>query len=209
MKPVTIAVVTAGLSQPSSTRLLADRLSSATVRRVAEAGGQAGVFVAELRDVAHDITDALLTGFASPALRSVVDRVTGADALIAVTPLFSASYSGLFKSFFDVLEPGALDGLPVLIGATGGTPRHSLALEHAVRPLMTYLHARTVPTSVFAATEDWGDRAGSQALGARIDRAAGELAALLTVPGQDGPARRSNDPFASVTPFEDLLHDRG
>jgi FMN reductase len=222
MKPVTIAVVTAGLSQPSSTRLLADRLASATVRRVAEAGGQAEVTVTELRDLAHDITDALLTGFAGPAVAEVIGLVTGADALIAVTPLFSGSYSGLFKSFFDVLEPGAIDGLPVLIGATGGTPRHSLALEYAIRPLMTYLRARTVPTAVFAATSDWGDRAGGQALGARIDRAADELAALVAVPvpadgkgpssgsqaGQDqpaGPARRSGDPFASFTPFEDLL----
>jgi FMN reductase len=72
--------------------------------------------------------------------------------VIAVTPIFSASYSGLFKTFFDVLERGALAGKPVLIAATGGSERHSLALEHAVRPLFAYLRAVVVPTAVYAAS---------------------------------------------------------
>ena len=95
--------------------------------------------------------------------------------MIAVTPVFSASYSGLFKTFFDVLEHGALDGTPVLIAATAGTARHSLVLEHALRPLFAYLHAVAVPTGVFAATEDFG----SPGLSGRIDRAAGELADVV------------------------------
>ena len=93
--------------------------------------------------------------------------------------MFSGSYSGLFKSFFDILENGALDGTPVLIGATAGTARHSLVLEHALRPLFSYLHAVVVPTAVFAASEDWGASGGTDALRRRIDRAAGELAALV------------------------------
>jgi FMN reductase len=238
MSTRTLAVITAGLSQPSSTRLLAGRLASAVTRHLAEAGEDASVTIIELRDLAHDITDALLTGFASPALRTAVGQVTGADGLIAVTPLFSDSYSGLFKSFFDVLDPGSLDGQRVLIAATGGTPRHSLALEHAVRPLLTYLHAAVAPTAVFAATADWGDRAEAQALRTRIDRAGRELATMITAaaarrqagdPGQ--PASRpaavpappappaapavlpvvaqarddGDDPFASFTPFDQLL----
>lgn len=82
--------------------------------------------------------------------------MTAADGLIVVTPVFAASYSGLFKSFFDVIDPDALSGKPVLIAATGGTARHSLVLEHAVRPLFAYLRAVVVPTAVFAASEDWG-----------------------------------------------------
>jgi FMN reductase len=162
--------------------------------------------VIELRDLAHDITDQLLTGFGGPALRTAISQVTGADGLIAVTPLYSGSYSGLFKSFFDILEPGALDGQPALIAATGGTARHSLALEHAVRPLFSYLRAVTVPTAVFAATADWGDSgAEGRELARRIDRAGQELAALLAPAGPQPPARADRDPFASVTPFEDLL----
>jgi FMN reductase len=204
----TLAVVTAGLSQPSSTRLLADRLATATRRELQSRGQAATVTVIELRELAHGITDQLLTGFGGPALRTAVDQVTGAGGLIAVTPLYSGSYSGLFKSFFDILDPGALDGQPALIAATGGTARHSLALEHAIRPLFSYLHAVTVPTAVFAATADWGSGADGRELATRVNRAAGELAALLAPAGPQAQARRDRDPYASVTPFEDLLHAR-
>jgi FMN reductase len=131
-----------------------------------------------------------------------VDAVVGADGLITVTPIFSASYNGLFKLFLDALEEGALDGRPTLIAATGGTGRHSLALEHAVRPLMTYLHAVAVPTAVFAAPEDWaGGATGVPALDRRIARAAGELADLVA----GSPAAAASDPFADPVPFEQLL----
>jgi FMN reductase len=197
----TIAVVSAGLGQPSSTRLLAGKLAAAAAGHL-PAGTK--VITIELRDLAHDIVNALLTGFPAPALREAIEQVLRADALIAVTPLYSGSYNGLFKSFFDVLDPGALAGKTVLIAATGGTARHSLALEHAIRPLFTYLRAATVPTAVFAATEDWGAAGGSaEALAARIDRAGAELAALLD---RREPAAGA-DPYASVTPFEQLLHD--
>lgn len=136
------------------------------------------VRVVELRDLATEIAGNMVTGFPGPALRTAVDAVTGADGLIAVTPIFSASYSGLFKSFFDVIDNTALTGKPVLIAATGGSARHSLALEHAMRPLFSYLRAVVVPTAVYAASADWGDT-GDDALSARVTRAAGELAALV------------------------------
>ena len=135
----TLAVVSAGLSQPSSTRLLADQLAAATRDELVRRGSDVELHVVELRDHAHDVVNNLLTGFPPAALREVVDTVAGADGLIAVTPIFSASYSGLFKSFFDVLDAESLVDRPVLIGATGGTARHSLALEHAVRPMFAYL----------------------------------------------------------------------
>ena len=144
-----LAVVTAGLSVPSSTRLLADRLAAATV---AAAGSPVSVDVVELRDIALDVTKNLLTGFPSPALRTAIETVTGADALIVVTPVFTAGYSGLFKSFFDVLDADSLVGKPVLLGATGGTERHSLVLDYQLRPLFGYLKADPVATGVYAAS---------------------------------------------------------
>ncbi len=129
-----------------------------------------------------------------------------ADAVIAVTPVFSASYSGLFKSFFDVLEDGTLAGKPVLIAATAGTARHSLVLDFAMRPLFAYLRADVVPTGVFAASSDFGSGAGvgvgGGSLSTRIDRAAGELADQVLRRGTTLPV----DPFADPTPFEDLLN---
>jgi FMN reductase len=138
MKRRNLVVISAGLSQPSATRLLADQLSTAAVAAAGDLGVLLDTRVIELRDLAHDITNNMLTGFAPAALREALDAVAGADALIAVTPIFTASYSGLFKSFFDVVDADAVAGKPVLIAATGGTARHSLALEHAMRPLFAY-----------------------------------------------------------------------
>ena len=200
----TLAVVSAGLRQPSSTRLLADRLSAAAVYELSSRGFAVTTTVVELRDHAHDITNNLLTGFSSPPLRSVVESIVAADGLIAVTPIFTASISGLFKSFADILEDGTLAGKPVLIAATGGSARHSLALDHAMRPLMSYMRAITVPTGVYAAPEDWSASApesSSAALSARIRRAAAELAEEIARRDTKPPA----DPFELTTTFEDLL----
>lgn len=194
----TLAVVSGGLSTPSSTRLLADRLTDATVAALDERGIEVRPEVIELRDHARDLADHLVTGFPNATLRPVLEAVAGADGLVAVSPIFSASYSGLFKTFVDVLDRDALTGTPVLLGATAGTARHQLALDHAMRPLFAYLHATVVPTGVFAASEDWGS---SAELGERISRAAGELADLVAA----RPATTAADPFADPTPFEALL----
>jgi FMN reductase len=200
----TIAVVTAGLSQPSSSRLLADRLAEATVRSLGQLGTDVSVEVIELRSLAHAITDNLLTGFPSGALAAAVAVLRDADAVIAVTPIFSASYSGLFKSFFDVLDDDVLDGKPVLLGATAGTARHSLAIEFALRPLFAYLKAEVIPTAVFAASEDFGSTA-SGSLAQRVERAGLELASrLVSRPVPHDTA----DPFANPVPFEALLAGR-
>jgi FMN reductase len=176
-----IAVISSGLSNPSSTRMLADRLLAETVKALRERGIEAQADVIELRDLAHDITNNLLTGFAPAPLEEAINRVVSADALIAVTPIFSTSYAGLFKSFIDVLDPDALTGKPVLIGANAGTARHSLAIDYAIRPLFTYLHAEPVSTGVFAASSDWGANADDVApLSARVERGARELAEAIS-----------------------------
>ncbi|TDC70284.1 NADPH-dependent FMN reductase [Micromonospora sp. KC606] len=198
----TLAVVSAGLSQPSSTRLLADQLAAATRDELVRRGAEVRLDVVELREHAHDVVNHLLTGFPSASLRTALDAVAGADGVIAVTPIFSASYSGLFKSFFDVLDSGALAGTPVLVGATGGTARHSLALEHAVRPLFGYLRAVVVPTGVYAAGADWSGDTADGALRDRILHAGAELAEQVDRrPASVGPA----DPFALTTDFAQLL----
>jgi FMN reductase len=199
----TLAVVSAGLSQPSSTRLLADQLADATRRSLESDGSTVDVVVIELRDLAHDIVNNLITGFPSPVLAKAIEALVSADGVIAVSPVFNASYSGLFKSFFDVLDRDVLAGKPVLMGATGGTARHSLALDHAMRPMFTYLRAVVAPTAVFAATADWGSVEESVLMD-RIHRAGTEFADLV---------RRTDvvaavDPFSTITPFEEMLGHR-
>jgi FMN reductase len=198
-----IVVVTAGLGVPSSTRLLADRLAAATERHVRDAGLEPRVEVVELRAHAQDLVNHLLTGFPSSALQTVIDAVLAADGLVAVSPIFNASFSGLFKLFFDVVEKDGLAGMPVLLAATGGTPRHSLAIDYAMRPLFAYLNAATVATGVYAAAEDWGATglAADGALVERIDRAAAELARAIAA----RPAGHRSDPFADPVPFEELF----
>ena len=192
-----LVVVSAGLSVPSSTRLLGDRLAAAV-----GSAAEVDVQVVELRELAVEIAQNFTNGFPGRALAAAQEAVAGADGLIVVTPVFSASYSGLFKSFFDVLEPEALEGKPVLIAATGGSARHSLVLEHALRPLFAYLKAVVVPTGVYAASEDWG----AEGLDGRIERAAGELASLMAgLSVGRGPRVARADSFSAVVPFEEQL----
>lgn len=199
-----IVAVTAGLRQPSSSRLLADRLADATAAALTERGRRPEIEIVELRDYARELTNQLLTGFPATRLAALIERVVSADGLIVVSPIFSGSYSGLFKTFFDVLEPEVLVGKPMLIGATGGTARHSLALEYALRPLFGYLRTVVVPTAVFAAPEDWGTDAQ---LSTRIHRAAAELADLVgprsgAPSNVDGGVEESDD---ELVPFARLL----
>ncbi|GEN81321.1 CE1759 family FMN reductase [Actinotalea fermentans] len=206
-REATIAVVSAGVSEPSSTRLLADRLGEAAVASLAARGIPAQVALVDVRLLAQDLTTMLLTGVASPALGAAMRAVTHADGLVAVSPIYSGSYNGLFKTFFDLVEKDALADVPVLLGATAGTARHSLAIEHALRPLFAYLGAVVAPTGVFAATDDFGHSAGVRAdddvapLADRVAQGGAELARLVAASERRPPA----DPFALTESFEDLL----
>lgn len=186
MTTSTVAVVSAGLNEPSSTKLLADRLAQAVRRDAARRGVTVEIVDVPLRGLARPIADTFVTGFAPPALQAALESVYAADALIAVTPVFSASYSGLFKSFFDAADPQGFTGKPVLLAATGGSARHSLVLDYALRPLFAYLKAEPVATGVFAATADFGSGSDSAAggdLDRRIEQAGRQLVAALADAG--------------------------
>ena len=183
-----LVVVSGGLRMPSATRLLADRLADSASKHLAELGFSVTTSVVELRPLARSIADAMTTGFANTELEAAFEEVASADGLVAVTPAFNASFGGLFKSFFDVLPEESLTDMPVLIGATGGTERHSLVLEHALRPLFSYLRAIVSPTGVYAATDDFGRPSGAPddegTLDKRVERAGADFARLLSSCGQ-------------------------
>jgi FMN reductase len=196
-----LTIISGGLREPSSTRLLADRLEASVRAELAALEMSADSFFVELRPLGRAIMDAMLTGFAAPALESAFETVASADGVIAVTPAFNASFSGLFKSFVDVLPEETLSDMPVLIGATGGTERHSLVLEHSLRPLFSYLHAIVSPTGVYAATDDFGAQHGP-ALGQRVAKAAADFARLI----QGCGAHQRRDMFAEeLSSMERLL----
>lgn len=202
-----IVVVSAGAGSPSSTRKLADRLASAFAERRADAS----IMTIEVREIAADLVTALTSGLRTRAVRQALDDVSRADGLIAVTPVFNAAYSGLFKLFFDVLDEGSLRGVPVLLGATGGTARHSLAIDQSMVPLFYYLRAAPLPAPVFASTDDWADPA---ALDSRVRRAVALFAEALTgdSPASGGARRTADDDFTPGGDFEQMLravHDTG
>lgn len=208
-----IVVITAGLSQPSTTRLLADRIAQATATQISARGEGAQIEVIELRELAHELATTMTTGGTpTGAIEHAKALIAGADGLIAVSPVFSASYSGLFKMFVDVLDPESMEGMPVLIAATAGTARHQLVLDHAMRPLFSYLRAAVMPTGVFAATEDFGG-AGGVDMEARTVRAATELArAMVAENGVAESLGQSDSPRRQVaedTGFEAMLAQLG
>jgi len=179
-----LVVVNAGTSDPSSTRLLADRVA----QRVAHLSEErVDVRVVDLRELANEVMTALVAQHVGPGLRAAMDAIASADGVVAATPVYAAGPSGLFSSFFQVLETDSLIGTPVVLAATAGTARHALVADDQLRGMFGYLRAVTVPTALFAAPEDWGDGA----LTSRIDRAALELVALMDA-GFAQTVRRGN-----------------
>lgn len=174
-QPKRLVVVSAGTGNPSSTRQLTDRLAQKSLDLLAQAGTPAKISVIELGPLAADSARAAVAGFPGEALKAAIDRLAAANAIIAATPIYKAGISGLFKTFVDVLDNDLIVAKPVLLAATGGTPRHALVIDDQMRPLFAYMRALTLPTSVYAAPEDWG----TSELGRRIERAAIELAVMV------------------------------
>ena len=170
-----LAVVSAGTGDPSATRLLADRTAERATALAARHGQAVTVSVVELRELAADISTALVSQLVTPKLRQAVTVLREADGIIAAAPVYKAGPSGLFTSFFQALDNDLLIAKPVVLAATAGTARHALVADEAMRPMFAYLRTMTAPTSLFAAPEDWSDPALAQ----RIDRAAFELVLLM------------------------------
>lgn len=173
--PVRLVVVNAGVSDPSSSRLLADRTAQKAIDLLRDGGTDAVVSVIELGPLAVEIAQAIVSGFPGERLQAAIERLAGADAVIASTPVYKAGMSGLFKSFVDLLDNDLLIATPIVLAATAGTARHAMVVDEQLRPLFAFLRAIPVPTSLFAAPEDWG----SPSLGERIERAATELVLLV------------------------------
>lgn len=231
-----ILVLSAGLSSPSSTRMLADLLAGAAREEIQARGEDVEVRTVELRSFAHDLTDTLLSHFPNDRVAELMDQIRAADAIVVTTPIFNTAGSALLKLLIDAVDVDVWRGKPVLLGASAGTARHSLALEYAIRPMFVYLKAVIVPTAVFAASSDFGlasaAESGDAPLTDRARRAGRELASLIGVedPAPEDPAdpgsetaadgARSADAseeheasaatgeFADFVPMGDLLHRR-
>lgn len=186
-RTVRIVAISAGVSNPSSSRLLADRLTQKSAEILGQLGVTVESSVVELAPLAADLAQAITTGYPGDGLQKSINQIAQADAVIVVTPVYKAGPSGLFKSFLDVLDDDLLVAKPVLLAATAGSSRHSLVIDQQMRPLFAYLRALTLPTSVFAASEDWK----ATDLGHRVERAAAELAHVVASGVADAITGRS------------------
>ncbi|WP_336659117.1 CE1759 family FMN reductase [Leucobacter sp. USHLN153] len=171
-----LAVVSAGTSDPSTTTMLANRVADHAAKLAAQRGIELSIRFIDLRALAADVTTALVSQHVSPALQAASDVMRDADAVVATTPVYKAGASGLFTAFFQVLDNDLLIGTPVVLGATAGSARHALVVDDQLRGVFSYLRTITAPTGLFASPDDWNSRE----FGARIERAAAELVALMT-----------------------------
>jgi FMN reductase len=182
-----LVVVSAGTSQPSTTRMLADRIAAGSLEQLREMEVTATVEAVEVAPLAVDVARASVTGVPSAELQAAIEQIAPADAVIAAAPVYKAGISGLFKSFVDVLDNDLLIAKPVVLAATAGSSRHALVVDEQMRSLFAYMRALTLPTSVFAAPEDWG----AAELGERVRRAATELAVVIQGQIEQGIADRA------------------
>lgn len=176
--PRQIVGISGSLARPSRTRALV----GAVAGRASALFGVPAV-IHDLDDLGPSLGSARSLSDLAPAARAIVDRLVAADALVVGSPVYKGSYTGLFKHLFDLVEPAALAGKPVLLTATGGGDRHALVIEHQLRPLFGFFEAATLPTGVYAAAADFADGVPAAApLLSRIDRAAGQFAPWLERP---------------------------
>ena len=174
---IEIVAVSTGLSEDSTTTRLAQRMLSSAEGAFAARGAEVTTTHINVRALAKALVDLTVSGFPARELDEAFAAVKRASAVITVAPVYKAAPAGIHTLFWQLIDDASLAGTPVLLGGTGGTPRHSLAAESTLRPMIAYLKGYALPTSVFAATDDWGG--GEQAgLDRRITQATDELAEL-------------------------------
>ncbi|KAF1042887.1 NAD(P)H-dependent oxidoreductase [Xylophilus sp.] len=188
--PLHIVAVVGNAAERSRTRLLAQAITDPLVAGLGR-GTDVQLRTLELYRLAPSIGIASHGAELPPAGREALETIASADLLVAVTPVYKGSYSGLFKHLFDLLDPEALVGRPVLLAANGGSDRHALVVDHQLRPLFAFFRALTVPSAVYAAEADFDGYAGirSEGLRTRIAEATAQALALLGRRHPDGEAR--------------------
>ncbi|ATZ61964.1 FMN reductase [Acinetobacter bereziniae] len=149
-KPLNIVAVSGGLNNPSKTESL--------VQAILDELGQAtpiNVHFIKFSEIGHLLGGAIYRNQLPQRVQDDLAAVEAADALIVGTPVYRASFTGLFKHFFDFVEQTALVDVPVLLAASGGSDRHALVLEHQLRPLFSFFQAQTLPIGVYATDRDF------------------------------------------------------
>ncbi|TJW07264.1 MAG: FMN reductase [Mesorhizobium sp.] len=176
--------VSGNLTRPSKTRAFISHI----VADVAHSTGASST-VFDVEDLGPSFPQARRIGELDPSARNIVEQLLGAEVLVVGSPTFKGSYTGLFKHFFDLLDPLSLRGKPIILAATGGGERHSLIIEHQLRPLFGFFEALTMPTAIYASDKDFANGAlVSKAVQARARQAVTEVCRVVGVPDRVGVA---------------------
>lgn len=186
MSKMRIVGFSGNFSRPSRTR----GLVKAVLTEIATRGlGETSLF--DLVDVGPDFANAYRRADLSNQAKAVAEAIEGADAIVVGSAIFKGAYSGLFKHFFDLFEPAALTGKPIILTATGGSARHALVIETHLRPLFSFFNVVSAPAGIFATEADFnGYDEIKNSLSARIDEAVGQFARLLPALGVALPLSR-------------------
>jgi FMN reductase len=191
---LSLVAVSGSLHTPSKTTVLVRETLHAFAEAFTDAGYPVEPTLIELSDVGREFSGALTRRELSAAAEETVRKIEAADLLIVGSPVYRASFTGLFKHVFDFVGQYALLDTPVLLTATGGSDRHALIIEHQFRPLFSFFQAITLPIGVYAADADFTDyRISSDALRERI-----ELAVERGIPVVRGTLPQSVSEYVST-----------
>ncbi|TKT76160.1 FMN reductase [Aquamicrobium sp. LC103] len=176
MSAYTVVGFSGNFTRPSKTRGFVDHV-------VREAAASLGYFpsVFDIQDLGPSFPGAKSPRDLDSQAGAIIDKVVSADLLVIGTPTYKGSYTGLFKHFFDLLDPSALKRKPVVLLATGGGERHSLIVEHQLRPLFGFFEALALPTAVYASDRDFSEGVlVSETIQARASQAVAEAGYALS-----------------------------
>jgi FMN reductase len=159
-RPLDVVVVNGSPNARSKTMGLADLVTDHLGRLLPIELHRIDVYA-----LGHGLTDATTRDQVSPEVEAELAAVESADVIVAATPVYRASYSGIFKHFFDLIDQYGITNTPVILVATGGSDRHALVVEHALRPLFGFFQADTLPVGYYA---NAGDFDGTTVLNAEV-----------------------------------------
>jgi FMN reductase len=149
-KTFKVVAVSGNLQRPSRTLALTESLL-ATLGAALPIEAQ----TIELGEIGWQLSGTATRADLPAAVERQIRAIETADVLIVASPVYRASYTGLFKHLFDLVHHEALIDVPVLLAATGGSERHALVIDHQLRPLFSFFQARTLPVGVYASESDF------------------------------------------------------
>ncbi|KKC37491.1 hypothetical protein WH87_12770 [Devosia epidermidihirudinis] len=145
-----VVLLSGNTQRPSKSRALAAFIGRSLARHA-----DVELLSLDLLDAGRSLGGAYTRDELSTEARAVVEAIENADAIVVTTPVYKGSYPGLFKHLIDFVDPRALAGKPVLLSATGGSQRHSLVVEHQLRPLFGFFSAQISAYAIFAVDDEF------------------------------------------------------